>query len=218
MKKIISYFQQLGSHDATRFLVIFYIVGTIGFLLPYTRNVFEALIPVSVLVNLFLLLLFHRPYEQKYIYAFLLIAVPTFLIEAVGTNTGVLFGEYAYGTSLGVKLFKTPLLIGVNWLVLVYGAVSIVRKVEIFRRFSVLSASLLMVFFDWVMEPVAMKTDMWQWAFNRVPFQNYLMWFVVSAFAVALFELMKIETTKTIAARIFVIQLIFFGILNLFLS
>ena len=218
MKKIISYFQQLGSHDATRFLVIFYIVGTIGFLLPYTRKIFEALIPMSVLVNLFLLLLFHRPYEQKYIYTFFLIAVPTFLIEAVGTNTGVLFGEYAYGASLGVKLFKTPLLIGVNWLVLVYGAVSIVRKVEIFRRFSVLSASLLMVFFDWVMEPVAMKTDMWQWAFNRVPFQNYLMWFVVSAFAVALFELMKIETTKPVAARIFVIQLIFFGILNLFLA
>ena len=41
------------------------------------------------------------------------------LTEAIGVNTGLLFGTYEYGANLGFKIFGVPLIIGVNWTVLI---------------------------------------------------------------------------------------------------
>jgi putative membrane protein len=72
--------------------------------------------------------------------------------------------------------------------------------------------------FDFVMEPVAVKTGMWSWASDEVPLQNYLGWFIVSALVISGFELLKIKTDNKIAGRIFILQFIFFVFLNLFLK
>jgi putative membrane protein len=44
----------------------------------------------------------------------LIIAVAGFFIEAIGVNTGLIFGNYVYKTTLGWKFLETPLIIGVN--------------------------------------------------------------------------------------------------------
>jgi putative membrane protein len=217
MSWIISYSKQLTDKKVKLFLIIYYLVGLAGFLIPWSRPVFEALIPLSVLINLYVVLLFHRPFDQRHVLVFTAVMLFTFAIEAIGTKTGLLFGSYFYGPSLGFKLFETPLLIGVNWLVLVYGATAIVRSVKALRRWVPFSAAALMVVFDFIMEPVAMKTGMWSWANDMVPLQNYLMWFVVAVIVVGVMELMSIKTVKPVAARLFWVQMIFFMILNLFL-
>lgn len=217
MSRIFTYFKTLPEREATKFLIIFYFVGIAGFLIPYTRGVFELLISVSILINLFLLFLFHKPINLKQIVFFLAIMLFTFIIEAIGVNTGVLFGEYVYGNSLPGKLFGTPLLIGANWLLLSYGAVSFIRTIPVLRKVLPVLVGILMTFFDFIMEPVAMKTDMWTWSFNSIPVNNYVMWFTVSVILAAAFELFKIETVNKIATRIFFFQLIFFIVLNLFL-
>jgi bisanhydrobacterioruberin hydratase len=130
----------------------------------------------------------------------------------------LLFGEYYYGEVLGLKLFDTPLLIDLNWLMLAYGATSIARSVRFMKKWVAFFAPLFMVAYDFVMEPVAMKTGMWSWAFNSIPWQNYMMWFIVSIIVVSLFELFSVETSKPVAARIFGLQFTFFAILNLFMA
>ena len=40
------------------------------------------------------------------------------LVEFLGVNYGLLFGEYSYGKNLGPKLFGVPFLIGMNWVIL----------------------------------------------------------------------------------------------------
>lgn len=217
MSWIVNYSKLLTEKKAKIFLIIYYLVGLAGFLIPYTRPLFEGLIPLSVLINLYLVLLFHRPFDQRHVLVFLGVMLFTFAIEAIGTKTGILFGSYFYGPSLGFKIFETPLLIGVNWLVLVYGATAIVRSFKALKRWVPFSAAALMVVFDFIMEPVAMKTGMWSWAYDVVPLQNYFMWFVVAVIIVGVMELMAIKTVKPVAARLFWVQMFFFLVLNLFL-
>jgi putative membrane protein len=217
MHRIIQYFKTLEEKEATKFLIIFYIVGTAGFLIPQTRGIFEKLIPVSLIINIFMLFLFHKVFNLKHLIFFASVIVVTIAIEAVGVQTGQLFGEYIYGNSIPVKVFGTPVLIGFNWLMLTYGAVFLIRSKKALRKFLPILVGLLMAGFDYVMEPVAMKTDMWTWMFNEVPFQNYVMWFVVATIIGGCYELFNINTDNKIAGRVFVLQLAFFGILNIFL-
>lgn len=217
MNRIILYFKNLPVKEASKFLFIFYIVGIAGFLFPISRDFFEILIPFSIVINIFLLILFHQPLNKKHILFFVAVALFTFIVEAIGVQTGVLFGDYIYGKSLPVKIFNTPLLIGGNWLLLSYGAVEIIRLNKSLRKFLPVLVGLLMTFFDFVIEPVAIKTGMWTWSFSSIPVQNYLMWFIVSVILASCFELFKIETKNKIAVRIFLFQFAFFVILNLFL-
>lgn len=217
MKHILNYFKTLELKEAAKFLIIFYVVGTAGFLIPQTRSVFEMLIPLSLIISIFMLFLFHKEYDQKHILFFLSVIVFSIAVEAIGVNTGLLFGDYVYGSSLSVKVFETPILIGFNWLMLTYGAVAIVRSKKVLRRFVPIMVGLLMTGYDYLMEPVAMKTDMWTWAYAKIPFQNYAMWFVIAAVIGACYELFGIRTSSRTAAYIFILQFVFFGILNLFL-
>ncbi|MCF8360236.1 MAG: carotenoid biosynthesis protein [Prolixibacteraceae bacterium] len=218
MNRIVLYFKNLTVRDATRFLIVFYIVGIIGFFIPYSREIFEKMIPLSLLVNLFLLFLFHKPYNVKHLAFFGSVVLLTFLIEAVGMNTGVLFGEYLYGESLPVKLFGTPIIIGLNWLLLSYGVVQLMRMNKQLRRYIIILGAAAMTLFDFMMEPVAMKTGMWSWSYNIIPWQNFIMWFILSAIIIAGFELFSIKTDNKIAGRIFLFQLFFFVVLNIFLK
>ena len=38
-----------------------------------------------------------------------------FLVEVIGVNYGIIFGNYTYGKVLGFKVLNVPLMIGVNW-------------------------------------------------------------------------------------------------------
>jgi bisanhydrobacterioruberin hydratase len=218
MSVVINYFKKLPQTEVLKFIIIYYLVGVAGFLIPVSRPVFEILIPFSVVINLFLVLLFHKPFDKVHIIVFVVVAVFTIAVEAIGTKTGILFGSYYYGSSLGVKIFQTPILIGANWLVLAYGATAIVRSVHALKKWVPFSAAALMVVFDFFMEPVAMKTDMWNWEGNVVPMQNYFMWFVISVIVVGVFELFNVKTVKPIAARLFWVQMMFFVVLRLFLN
>jgi putative membrane protein len=217
MSIVINYFKKLTERDVSKFLIIYYTVGLAGFLIPFSRPFFEALIPLSVIINLFLVLLFHKPFDRNHIVVFSVVALFTFAVEAIGTNTGLLFGNYLYGKSLGITLFNTPLLIGANWLVLAYGATSIVRTAPSLKKWVPFSAAVLMVVFDFIMEPVAMKTGMWVWSYGEVPLLNYAMWFFVAVLVVGVFELFSIKTVRPVAARLFWAQAVFFLLLHIFL-
>jgi bisanhydrobacterioruberin hydratase len=217
MNKIITYFKNLEAKEATKFLIIFYVVGTTGFLIPQTRSLFEMLIPVSLAINIFMLMLFHPSFDRKHLVFFSAVVVLTIAIEAIGVKTGLIFGDYVYGKSLPLKVFETPVMIGFNWLMLSYGAVYLIRTKPKLRKYIPILTGLLLVGFDFVMEPVAMKTGMWDWANGMVPLQNYVMWFVIATVIGAAYELFRIDVNNRVAGIVFVLQLIFFIILSLFL-
>ncbi|HRZ22364.1 MAG TPA: carotenoid biosynthesis protein, partial [Bacteroidales bacterium] len=101
-------------------LILFFAVGVAGLAIPATHSLFVRLTPLSLLLSLTVLLLFHPAWSTRLAIYFLIIFTAGLLVEAIGVNTGVIFGEYAYGSVLGLTIWGTPLMIGVNWLMLIY--------------------------------------------------------------------------------------------------
>ena len=201
-----------------RFLIIFYLIGSLGFMLPFTRSFFIQLIPLALLLNVFLLVYFHKPQRLQNYAVMILVAVLGFAIEVVGVKTGVLFGNYYYGTALGPKLMGVPLLIGVNWFFLTYAATLIAGKIVGNTFVKILLASAMVVVYDFVMEPVAVYTGMWYWTEGKIPTQNYLMWFITAAFFVFLFSRFAKGSRNPLALPILVLQFLFFAALHLFIA
>jgi putative membrane protein len=214
----------------TRELLWIYAVGLAGMLIPYTRPYFMLITPVNLLVVTVLLFYNHRRWDVRTIFSFTLVGIFSFFIEALGVNTGLIFGEYSYGRTLGPALLNTPLMIGVNWILLVYlchsVSVTILEKLpsgSIGSRFyqkapSLLVAivgGLLMVVYDIILEPSAIQLDMWSWMGNRIPLQNYVAWFLFSFVFILFIGLSRIDTRNRTALPLYLIQLAFFLILDI---
>ena len=196
-------------------LVAGYVIGVIGLLFKQHEPVYFQLTWVFTLLTLVILLAFHKPFTVKFLVAILFVGIAGFTIEAIGTNTGLIFGEYSYGKSLGIKVFETPLAMIVNWMLTVYLAVMFVgKRVKPLWLFAIL-ASLLMVGYDVILEPVAIRLDMWSWNQGVPPLQNYIGWFVVSLPLVAFLRQITNNTSNPLAGIILFLQIAFFSILNL---
>ncbi len=201
--------------EVKRFLLIFYLVGVLGFLIPYTHNLFTKLIPLALLLNVFLLLYFHKPTNTKSFAIMALIALLGYAIEVVGVKTGVVFGHYWYGNSLGPKLFEVPIMIGINWVLLTYCASIIVSSFIKSMLARIIVGASMVTFYDFVMEPVAIYTNMWHWQSGVIPLKNYLMWFLLAAFFVFIFTRFSKNNLNGLALHVLLLQFLFFVILNL---
>ena len=195
-------------------ITVWYLVGVTGFTIEPLRPLFQFLTPFGMLAATLLLLAFHEPRNLKSAIAFAAIALAGFIAELVGVNTGILFGTYEYGPTLGLKIWNTPLTIGLNWLVLVYCVASLLRPIRDNWYFPVAGA-LAMVAFDWIMEPVAVATLMWSWIDDQIPMKNYLDWFLVSGILFLIIRIFKVELNNRLAAWLLLMQAVFFLLLNL---
>ena len=122
--------------------------------------------------------------------------------EAMVVEGGIVFGEYSYGENLGFKILDVPLVIGLNWLILVYSSAEVAKRWSNNIWLVSLFASSLMLGLDFIIEPVAIQLDFWTWANEDIPIQNYLAWFVI-AFAMQLL-LFKINSSNKNTMGIFV--------------
>ena len=195
-------------------LIVFFTVGITGFTLPVTSDFFIHLTPLALLLSALALALFHRTVRGKNILiSFFLIFVTGFIVEVAGVKSGLIFGNYSYGRGLGIKLLETPLLIGLNWLFLVYCTVIITDTLRVNNILKLLSASLLMVFYDLILEQMAPLLDMWSFEGDPAPVRNYISWFILSLLFHILIRIFGIKWENHIAAFVFFLQLVFFMIL-----
>lgn len=193
------------------FYAIFYVVGVLGLSFPETRPLFIRLVPFALILGFAGVLLFHEAkWDWKTLTAFVLVYISGFVIESIGVNTGLIFGEYVYGETLGYQIFETPLIIGMNWLFLVYVSSSLTERINSGKFISFLFPPVLMVVYDLVLEQVAPDLGMWNWNNEVIPLQNYIAWFVVALLFVLVFRLFNIKTSNKIAPLIFILQFLFF--------
>jgi putative membrane protein len=214
---------------STEILLWVYGVGLAGMLLPFTREIFKIITPLNLLFAV--VFLFYRKIPaRQVILTGIVVAIASFFIEAAGVNTGRIFGAYTYGKTLGPALFNTPVIIGLNWFLLIYCTNVISRQLlgilpqkvtgrmaSLVRSgFVIITGSLLMVLYDLILEPAAIRLDMWSWDGSGIPVQNYLAWFIFSAAFHTLVRLWGEEEINPRALPLFVVQLIFFAVINLF--
>ncbi len=204
----------MNARTAKIIVILWYLVGIVGFMIRPLQPFFQKLTPIGIIMAAALLMYFHEPRTTKSWLIFSGIALVGFFVELIGVNTQAIFGFYRYGNSLGPKLFDTPLTIGINWLILVYCISALAKPIRDTWYFPIVGA-FVMVAFDWLMEPVATVTDMWYWAFEKIPHKNYIDWFLISGFLFLMIRILKVEINNRIAKVIFIMQLVFFLALNL---
>jgi putative membrane protein len=78
----------------------------------------------------------------------------------------------------------------------------------------VLAAATLMVFLDFLMEPVAVKLGFWYWKDGIIPVYNYVCWFVTAVFLQFVFRKWRLNEANNVAVSLFIYMTIFFTFLN----
>lgn len=222
-------------HIALFIVLLFHVSGAIGILFTPYKSWFIQNTPLNLLIMAALLII-TQPQKNLSFFLFFAIAFATgFAVEWIGVNTGYLFGNYQYGKVLGVQYDGVPLLIGINWFIIMYCAGVIAQQLHHWsnKQLAAMQAevkpaiqfisfitdgALLAAFFDFVMEPVAVKLGYWQWlGGGEIPFFNYTCWLIIGLLLLAVFRLLPFEKDNRLAVHLFIIQLLFFLLLRTFL-
>ena len=136
--------------------------------------------------------------------------------EIIGVQTGVLFGSYMYGETLGLKIFGAPLVIGLNWVTTVIICASIANQLKVPTHFKILISIALMLFLDYFIEPVAPKIDMWSFSgIQHAPLSNYITWALVALPLQYIYHYKKLEFNLPLSVNLYISQLLFFIVLGL---
>lgn len=195
---------------ALAILVIFHGVGFWGLLFSGRPGYFQELTPFNLLLTNLLLFSLHRGWNMTFIVFAIVVMLAGFFAEVVGVHTGLLFGNYSYGAALGIKLWDVPLLIGLNWLMLVYSTGTIVSNLKVNTWLKATVGAGLMVLLDFFMEPVAMQFDFWTWEGGHIPLSNFIGWFGLSLLLQLYFQLADVNKQNLLAPYVYVLQLLFF--------
>jgi len=198
------------------FLILFYTVGLFMFFFNATRPWFSTLTPFSLVLSFALVLVYQPYWTRRYVLVYILVFLSTFATEIIGVKTGMLFGHYIYGSALGFKIFDTPILIGINWLLLIYCTEAIAQYFFSSKPVIIIAGALMMVGYDAVLEYVAPVTDMWSWDRPYPGLRNFLMWFLISLAFHAVFQWFDLKIENKPARYLFLFQFLFFCIIALF--
>lgn len=197
-------------------IILFHVVGLVGLSLPVSRPLFLQIVPFHLLLMLGVIIFSHHKLNSSFGIFILLIFWLGFLAEWIGVHKGWLFGNYTYDSTLGMKLFGIPLMIGVNWFLLIYATgVTLQRSRLRSVFFRVIAGAGLLTILDVLIEPIAIKFAYWHWLDGSIPLKNYLCWFLVSAVMLYIFELFRFKKQSVAAPALLVTEFVFFGLLNL---
>jgi putative membrane protein len=192
-----------------------YLAGLLGLQIPALREFFLPLVPFNLIASAVLLFIFHTQWSLPFVIFCAITFMVGFWVEVVGVHTGLIFGNYQYGATLGSQWLGVPLLIGVNWLTLIYCTGIISSQLKGSWWLQAALGAVLMVGLDILIEPIAIKLDFWQWD-GKIPLQNYLAWFAISFLLLSLFHRLRFSKQNKMAVYLYLIQMLFFLSHNLF--
>jgi len=197
-------------------IIVFHIVGFLGLTLTETRPFFLGLVPAHIILMAGILFVNFSKIPKENIFAVAIVIVTGYIIEVIGVHTGVIFGKYFYGYTLGFKVLSVPLVIGLNWFIVVFSVGGYLRSLlKSSKVLRTILGAFILVGLDYFIEPVAVKLGYWAWDGNIIPFQNYVGWFFVSLAMMAFYNYYNFKKTNPVYKTLFIAQLLFFIALNL---
>jgi uncharacterized membrane protein len=188
---------------------LFQVSAIVGISLGY-QDWFISKTPLNLIITAALLIVNFPIDSLKKVVVVLLIFASSLFIEWVGVHFGFLFGVYEYGKNLGLKIDGVPLLIGVNWAVLILCTAAMADKWVKPILLKVTLGALLMVCMDFFIETSAPPFDFWIWASGAAPLRNYVAWFIVSLFLHYAYHRTKMKGDFTFSCHLYAAQLLFF--------
>lgn len=193
------------------FLILVYISGAIGFL--FNPGFFAPFTPLTLAFTCFVFLI-HQPLNNlNYTLSFIGLAVVGFVAEVIGVKTGVVFGNYYYGNALGYKVLGVPLVISLNWGLLINIGVLVATYLSKKPLLIATLAAFIITGVDLLIEQVASQMDYWHFSNGIAGIQNYIGWFIISFFTSWLLQKHLVKGDKKIALVFLLLQLFFFGLI-----
>jgi putative membrane protein len=194
----------------------FQIFGAIGILF-WNREWFINMTPFTLLM--YFLILYYRNWGDRKKIIFLLLTFSLgILSEIIGVNTGLIFGSYEYGQTLGFQIMNVPMVMGIIWVntTLICGTIASQAKVQMPLR--ILIAISLMLLLDAFIEPIAPRIDMWRFDHENglAPLSNYITWAAIALPLQSYFIFYKLKFDIALSSSLYVSQLLFFAALYIF--
>lgn len=115
------------------------------------------------------------------------------------------------------QIVAVPVIIALNWAVLILASYAWAEKISRHPVLRVLAGLSLIVLFDIVLEPVAMKLDFWQWESGQVPLRNYIAWGVIAGTFLTCLALLKCSFNGNLLRLYSLAQIVFFLLIMLIL-
>ena len=192
---------------------LFHVSGLIGIIYS-NASWFIKGTPVNLLLR-FSLLLLNTEWSKKMLFLVVLCFATGMLAEILGVQYGFIFGEYSYGKALGIKFMNVPLMIGINWCILIFitGFIAQFFLNKLWSR--ALLGTALMLTLDLVMEPVAPVLDFWTFTTGLASFHNYFGWALVAFPLQLIFHKAKVKMEGPFPFHLYILQFLFFIILLL---
>jgi len=192
---------------------LFHVSGLVGIIYSDASWFIKAT-PLNLLLS-FSLLMVNTAWSRKTFTLVLLCFSTGMLAEIIGVHYGFLFGEYTYGKALGIKFLEVPILIGINWCILVFitGFIAAFFVNTLWAK--TLLGVFLMLFLDLVIEPVAPVLDFWTFESGIASFHNYFGWAVVALPLQFIFHKYTPKMKGPFPFHLFILQFLFFTILLL---
>lgn len=192
------------------FLILVYFCGTFGFAL--NPDFFRPFTPFTLVLTSLVFLIYQPRNNLSYLSAFLTLVLLGFAAEAIGVKTGWVFGDYYYGKALGYKMLGVPLVISLNWALLIASGVLVGSWFADNKVTASLLSATIITGVDLLIEQVCAKMDFWYFESGLAGFQNYLAWFLISFVCSFSFYNILSKGNKSVAFIILSLQIFFFGI------
>jgi putative membrane protein len=207
-------------------LILIHLIGFLGINSGY-RPFFLSLSSINLLVSAFIIFFNEKIPYRLYLFLYFIF----YGVEWLGVYSGWPFGTYFYAETLGIKIFQIPLIIGVNWLLLLHASQEIIAKfleslplksfrgnknteIGVHKQFPIaLKAFLvaaLMLLIDYLIEPHAAELDYWHWFNDVIPLSNYLAWLLIGFFSSLILSLAKSPRSSFSVAFSYLVILIMF--------
>lgn len=191
-------------------LLLFHVTGFLGLGFAQDKSFYLQFVPLNLLLTAGLLIAF-QPRRDANFWSFMVVTMLVgFFVEVAGIRTGVIFGQYEYGPTLGPQWLGVPLMIGLNWFMLTYmgGVLASYLPLPGFLRAVV--AALLLVGMDICLEPVAVRYDFWTWRYDVIPLLNFKGWFAVALILQVYFNRMQFSKRNLLVPFVYLLQVLFF--------
>ena len=186
MKKRLQYYwSEYRQQTLIAIVAFFLLAGVVQYALGLTYVL--SLTPVVIGILAALTVWFWDAPAKNRVYLAVTAIIIGMIVEIIGVNSGLIFGNYSYGPLLGLKIFGVPLLIGITWLLVTLSAWQIVSFSNLGKFAKIIVASGLVVMFDLVLEQFATAYSLWAWQDAVIPLKNYITWFVVGAVIVTFY-------------------------------
>ena len=168
---------------------------------PLVRGQARDVLTVVTVVAFFLASTSHAVIHRgvRWAAVFVLVTAGTGLLaEALGTATGLPFGDYSYADSLGWKLLGVPVVIPLAWSMMAYPCLLVGQRLCRSRVAAAAVGGFALASWDLFLDPQMVEAGHWTWTdvsyalpgAPDIPGSNYLGWVVVAVLMVGILQLL----------------------------